>query len=89
MIFVFSDWPLESDQYNTLDYKNWYKQTEGVLGDYTILFRFWCDNNQENIQEFITDFIQKFNVLAERADVDALPPIEVIRESSLVEEEEI
>ena len=85
----FSDWPLESDQYNTLDHKNWYKQTEGVLGDYTILFRFWCDNNQENIQEFITDFIQKFNVLAERADVDALPPIEVIRESSLVEEEEI
>lgn len=83
----FNEWPLGSNQYATSDYKAWFKQIESILGDQTILFRFWCDNNQQQVDEFVANFIQRFNVLAERKDVDALPPIEIVQEDNLNEEE--
>lgn len=83
----FNEWPLESNQYVTLDYKAWFKHIESILGDQTILYRFWCDNNQQQVEEFVANFIEKFNVLAERKEVDALPPIEIVQENNLQGEE--
>ncbi|MCQ4835728.1 AAA family ATPase [[Clostridium] symbiosum] len=83
----FNEWPLDSNQYVTLDYKAWFKHIESILGDQTILYRFWCDNNQQQAEEFVVNFIEKFNVLAERKEVDALPPIEIVHENNLQGEE--
>lgn len=73
----FSDWPLEVEKYETIDFKKWYDRIEMILGDETILFRFWCENNQSEVEGFINDFVQGFNTLAERNDLDELPRIDL------------
>jgi len=83
----FGEWPLDVNQYNTNDYKNWYKQLEAVLGSQDILFQYWCDKNASKLSEFIEMFIPKFNELAENKDADGLPPIIEIEEDVDVNEE--
>lgn len=83
----FNNWPLDAIQYNTKDFKNWFKQIEGVLGDQNILFQYWCDKNTEILDVFLDGFILKFNALAEQKDVDGLPPI-IVSESVLEEASE-
>lgn len=83
----FSEWPLDATQYNTNDFKNWFKHIEDVLGNQNILFQYWCDKNADKVAAFIDDFIPKFNVLAEQKDADGLPPI-IAAESELVEDSE-
>lgn len=83
----FGEWPLDVNQYNTNDYKNWYKQLESVLGNQDILFQYWCDKNASKLSEFIEMFIPKFNELAENKDADGLPPIIEVEEDVDVNEE--
>lgn len=83
----FGEWPLDANQYNTNDYKNWYKQLEAVLGNQDILFQYWCDKNASKLSEFIEMFIPKFNELAENKDADGLPPIIEVEEDVDVNEE--
>ena len=71
----FGEWPLESDKYNTKNYKDWYSTIERINGNQNILFKFWVDKNQFKISEFIEKFISIFNNLAEIKDADALPPL--------------
>lgn len=71
----FNNWLLDSNKYNTNDYKHWYEQAEAALGDQNILFKFWCREHRDAIDEFVEQFISLFNVLAERNEVDALPPV--------------
>jgi len=73
----FNEWPLESNKYNTSDYKHWYEHIINILGEPNILFRFWCDQNQEVVELFIAKFMEIFNMLAECNDVDALPPVNI------------
>ena len=80
----FSEWPLDADQYNTNDFKNWFKHIEGVLGNQNILFQYWCDKNTDKVATFIDNFIPKFNALAEQKDADGLPPV-IVAESELEE----
>ena len=69
----FNNWPLDVHEYNTKDLKNWYIYADNILGDSTILFDFWCSENQDAVVAFIEQFIGVFNQLAERNAVDALP----------------
>ncbi len=69
----FNNWPLESEQYTTTDFKHWFVQTVTALGDEDILFAFWCNENLNAVEEFVEQFVALFNVLAEKKEVDALP----------------
>ena len=71
----FNHWPLDTEKYKTNDFKNWYAQTETALGGQNCLFAFWCSEHRDDIDAFIGKFITLFNLLAERNDVDALPPV--------------
>ena len=71
----FNSWPLAPNNYNTDDFKHWYAQAETALGDQNILFAFWCNEHRNDIDAFVEQFISLFNLLAERNDVDALPPV--------------
>lgn len=71
----FNNWPLDTNNYNTDDFKHWYAQAETALGDQNILFAFWCSEYHNDIDLFVEQFITLFNLLAERNDVDALPPV--------------
>lgn len=73
----FNDWPLEAQDYDTNDFKRWFSQAELALGDQNILFTFWLNEHSEEIDRFVENFTQVFNLLAERKDVDALPTIEL------------
>ena len=70
----FNNWPLDADSYGTNDFKQWYAQAENALGDQTILFAFWCNEHRGEVAAFVENFIEMFNKLAERNDVDAIPP---------------
>lgn len=70
----FNSWPLDADSYNTNDFKQWYDQTESALGDKTVLVAFWCSEHRDKIDAFVESFIEIFNKLAEKNDVDAIPP---------------
>lgn len=69
----FNNWPLDSNAYNTNDFKEWYSYVEGILGDSTALFSFWCEEHQDEVSTFIEQFVDVFNHLAERNAVDAIP----------------
>lgn len=69
----FNNWPLDSNAYNTNDFKEWYSYVEGILGDSTALFSFWCEEHQDEVSAFIEQFVDVFNHLAERNAVDAIP----------------
>lgn len=71
----FNSWPLAPNNYNTDDFKHWYAQAETALGDQNVLFAFWCNEHRNDIDAFVEQFISLFNLLAERNDVDALPPV--------------
>lgn len=70
----FNNWPLDIGNYNTDDFKHWYTQVETAIGDQSILFSFWCNEHRSDIDTFIENFVSLFNLLADRNDVDSLPP---------------
>lgn len=72
----FNNWPLEIERYGTDDFKHWYSQAETALGEQNILFEFWLSEHHNEVDTFVERFITLFNMLAERKDVDALPPIQ-------------
>ena len=69
----FSNWPLESEQYNTAEYKKWFQQITDTLGVTESLYNFWIDKNIEKFNRFCDDFRELFNRLAEINEVDGIP----------------
>ena len=69
----FNNWTGNVEEYNTNDFKNWYKQTVSAIGDKNLLFQFWWDKNSSEVVNFINKFKEKFNELAEKQDIDQLP----------------
>ncbi len=70
----FNNWPLSVNDYSTNDLKHWYAQAEAALGDQDISFAFWCGEHHNEMVTFVEQFVDLFNLLAERNDVDPLPP---------------
>ena len=71
----FNNWPLDTGNYKTQDFKHWYAQVEKAIGDQNILFDFWCSEHHDDLGIFVEKFITLFNMIAERNEVDALPPV--------------
>lgn len=69
----FNEWAWDINKYESVDFKNWFTHMEAILGDRTILFRFWMDKNQEKVDTFLNNFVHIFNVLAEQLEIDTLP----------------
>lgn len=69
----FNEWPLDAEQYNTIQFKHWFENTSKILGDQNILFAFWCSENRDMVENFVENFISTFNALAEKMEVDTLP----------------
>lgn len=69
----FNNWPLEATDYHTPDFKAWYDQTETVLGDQNILFHFWCSEHQQEVKEFVENFVDVFNKFAYKNNIDTIP----------------
>lgn len=69
----FNEWPLESDNYSTNDYKSWYKNLVETLGGKESIIDFWISKNGEKYENFCNAFIETFNRLADCNDVDGIP----------------
>lgn len=69
----FCDWPKPPEEYKTVDFKHWFEHLENILGDQTILYAFWYDQHREECDKFVDDFIETFNLLANRMELDGLP----------------
>lgn len=69
----FNEWPLESDNYSTNDYKSWYKNLVKTLGGKESIIDFWISKNGEKYENFCNAFIETFNRLADCNDVDGIP----------------
>ena len=69
----FNEWPLESENYNTTDFKRWYKNMIGTLGGKESIIDFWISKNNEKYEGFCNSFIETFNRLADSNDVDGIP----------------
>lgn len=61
------------EEYKTVDFKHWFEHLENILGDQTILYAFWYDQHREECDKFVDDFIETFNLLANRMELDGLP----------------
>lgn len=69
----FSDWPLEVKDYKTIDFKNWYKYITESLGDDFCLVEFWIRSNIASVAAFLKMFIEVFNEIAEKQNLDPIP----------------
>ena len=71
----FNEWPLETNKYETGDFKKWFAHIENILGNQNILFSFWCDEHCTECDTFVSNFQKMFNFLAEHQELDSLPLI--------------
>lgn len=70
----FRDWTEE--RYPSKEYKQWFKHVEEILGGEEKLFEFWLKNNEELAKDFIKEFIDKYNAMADKKEMDYIPQIE-------------
>lgn len=69
----FSKWPSAPEDYQTSDYKAWFKHAIDIIHDKKILFDFWCHLNIDKVTDFCNEFTENFNKLAEKRNLDCLP----------------
>ena len=67
----FRDWPNEKYE-NTLVYKEWFGYIESIIKDVSSLFEIWYSMNTEKANAFVLDFVAKYNILAEKQELDYL-----------------
>lgn len=70
----FRDWT--EDKYSSQQYKQWFKYIEEILGGEEKLFGFWVKNNEEVARNFIKEFIEKYNDMANKKEMDYIPQVE-------------
>lgn len=69
----FRNHPLNVEDYTTNDFKEWYRDVETALNDEQILFSFWYNENLDKAETFAREFVSKFNMLADKNEMDNLP----------------
>lgn len=69
----FRNHPLNMEDYTTNDFKEWYRDVETALNDEQILFSFWYNENLNKAETFAREFVSKFNMLADKNEMDNLP----------------
>lgn len=64
----FRDFP--DNEYDSSEYKKWFKYMEETIGDIGALFRFWYDCEVNEADSFIGDFVKAYNIIAESLEMD-------------------
>lgn len=72
----FRDWPLESNEYKTEDFKKWYMYFIDFLGGPELIFKCWIEANPIVAKKYAKDFIDIYNDLSDVFELDRIPPID-------------
>lgn len=64
----FRDWT--EKEYDSNEYKKWFKYMEETLGGIDVLFEFWYSLNTDLAEEFVNNFINVYNLIADRLELD-------------------
>lgn len=64
----FRDWT--ENEYQAIEYKRWFKYVEEILNGTELLFEFWYSQNVSLAEEFVTDFITAYNLIADNLELD-------------------
>lgn len=59
-----------NDEYDTSEYKKWFKNLEESIVNIEILYDYWCEKSKDNCVEFINQFIVAYNKIAESLELD-------------------
>lgn len=73
----FKDWP--ENEYETIEYKKWFSYMEKTLGSLEKMFAFWYSQNENIAKEFVEEFINAYNLIAERLEYDYIMGIHDVR----------
>ena len=65
--------PLTSPKYasyekNREKYKHWFIDNQAIFDDLNIM-RYWCEDNQTDLDTFKKTFVNRFNILASRTKI--------------------
>lgn len=64
----FCDWT--DDHYDTLQTKKWFSNLIETIGGTETLYKFWANNNVELVNQFVQSFIDIYNNMAEKLEMD-------------------
>lgn len=64
----FKDWT--ENVYNAVEYKRWFAYMEETLGGVEKMYDFWCGRNENSARKFVIDFINAYNLIAEKMGYD-------------------
>lgn len=64
----FRDWT--ENEYASIEYKKWFAYMENALNGYEALFEFWYSENQNLAEQFIQEFVDAYNKIAEKLELD-------------------
>lgn len=67
----FSHW-VENECSDSNEYKQWFTALEDAIPDLGLLYEFWCQENQELVEQFFESFKDTYNLLAEKENLDYL-----------------
>lgn len=65
----FNQWP-EAEYDGSIEYKNWFEYLEKDIPSIDLLYDFWCTQNIEIVDKFISSFRVAYNIIADREDLD-------------------
>lgn len=66
----FSEWTEE--HYDTKEVKSWFNHMEKNIPNLDVLFALWCDKNNGSVNDFVYKFIEIYNKIAYRTDMDII-----------------
>jgi uncharacterized protein YecE (DUF72 family) len=64
----FKDWT--EDDYSSDEYKRWFAYMEETLGGAEKMYAFWHSKNESAARKFVYDFINAYNLIADRQGYD-------------------
>lgn len=64
----FKDWT--NAEYNSAEYKRWFAYMEETLGGVEKLYEFWLYKNENNAREFVSKFVEAYNLIADSRGYD-------------------
>lgn len=64
----FKDWT--ESEYESNEYKHWFAYMEETLGGIDKMYTFWLHNNENNARNFVDQFIDAYNLIADKQGYD-------------------
>ena len=68
----FNNWPSQAEEYETKNFKEWYKYILTIISDRSLLFELWYKENEDELRSFVNSFVYAFNELAKKRGFDQI-----------------